>query len=157
MAPALFLKGVLVAALSLAAQAASPPRPLEGTYWKAIELEGNPVPSQESGREAYLLLMDEGRVSGFDGCNRVAGRWEVKHSAVMFSDMAATRMACIDTSGIDAAFRNALTKARELRVAGDHLELFGGWTRTRLFGRFTKKRVAVFLAVSSRPADSEQH
>src|SRR5215467_6471319 len=150
----LLLRTVLATALVLGAQTVSAPRPLEGTYWKAIELEGKPVPSQDSSREAYLLLKDESRVSGFDGCNRVAGRWQVKRSAITFSEMAATQMACLDTSGLDAAFRSALTSATELRIVGDRLELFGGWSKTRMFGRFRKRRVAVFEAVSSRPADS---
>ena len=150
----ILLRTLLASALALAAQAVSTPRPLEGTYWKAIELEGKPVPSLESSREAYLLLKDESRVSGFDGCNRVAGRWEVKRSAIKFSEMAATQMACLDTGGFDAAFRSALTSATELRIVGERLELFGGWAKTRMFGRFRKRRVAVFEAVSSRPANS---
>jgi heat shock protein HslJ len=150
----LLFRTVLASALALSAQAVSGPRPLEGTYWKAVELEGKPVPSQNASREAYLLLKDESRVSGFDGCNRIAGRWQVKRSAITFSEMAATQMACLDTAGLDAAFRSALTSATELRIVGERLELFGGWSKTRLFGRFRKRRVAVFEAVSSRPVDS---
>jgi hypothetical protein len=52
-------------------------------------------------------------------------------------------MACIDAGGIDVAFREALKSARRLSVAGDHLELLDS----------SDKRVAIFLAVSSRPAD----
>jgi heat shock protein HslJ len=147
MVPALLVRTVLAWCLALAAQPAaqltSGPRPLEGTYWKAIELDGRPVPLRDSNREIYLVLQERGRVYGSDGCNRVAGTYELKKTSVKFSDMAATRMACIDAGDLDVAFREAMKSARRLTVAGEHLELFDAKNR----------RVAVFLAASSRPAD----
>jgi heat shock protein HslJ len=136
MVPGLLVRTVL--ALALAAQAVSGPRPLEGTYWKAIELAGKPVPPKESIREVYLLLQDRGRVYGSDGCNRVVGAYEAKKDAIRFSEMAATRMACIDAGDIDVVFRDALKSARRLTVVGDHLELFDSKNR----------RVAAFVAAS---------
>jgi heat shock protein HslJ len=104
------------------------------------------VPTPRSSHEAYLILQEGGRVYGSDGCNRVAGTYRVKDTAVTFSEMASTRMACIDAGDIDVAFRDALTSARRLAVAGDRLELLDSRGR----------RVASFLAVSSRPADPER-
>jgi len=143
MVSALLVRAVLASSLALAAQVVSGPRPLEGTYWKAIELVGRPVPSQAAIREAYLLLQEGGRVYGSDGCNRVAGRYEVTKTGVRFDDMVVTRMACIDTGGLDVVFRDALKSARQLAVAGERLDLFDSANR----------RVAVFLAVSSRPGE----
>src|SRR5262245_20576460 len=143
MVPAILARTVLVGALAQAAQLVSGPRPLEGTYWKAIELEGKPVPSRASVREIYLLLQERGQVYGSDGCNRVAGIYRVNDTAVRFSEMTATRVACIDEANIAVAFRDALKRARRLMVAGEHLQLFDSADR----------RVAVFLAASSHPAD----
>jgi heat shock protein HslJ len=144
MVPALLVQTVLAWCLALfAQQLTAGPRPIEGTYWKAIELDGKPVPLRDSNREVYLLLQERGRVLGSDGCNRVAGTYEVKKTSVKFSDMVATRMACIDAGGVDVAFREALKSARRLTVAGEHLELFDAKNR----------RVAVFLAASTPPAD----
>ncbi len=89
------------------------------------------------------MLQEGGRVYGSDGCNRVAGGWELKDSVVRFTEMAATRMACIDAGDLDVAFREALKSARRLSVVGTRLELFDSHDR----------RVAVFLAASSHPAD----
>ena len=139
MVPGLLVRTVLAWSLALAAQAVSGPRPLEGTYWKAIELAGKPVPANDSIREIYLVLQDRGRVYGSDGCNRVAGAYEVKKDAIRFSEMAATRMACIDAGDIDIAFRDALKSARRLTVVGDHLDLFDSKNR----------RVAAFVAASA--------
>ena len=128
----------LASSLALAAQGVSGPRPLEGTYWKAIELAGIPVPLPGSNHEAYLVLAEKGRVYGSDGCNQVAGTYRLKHTAVTFGEMAATRMACIDAGGVDAAFRDALKNAKRLTVAGDRLDLWDS----------RNKRVAAFVAVS---------
>jgi copper homeostasis protein (lipoprotein) len=76
----------------------------------------------------------------------VAGSYELKDATVRFSQMASTRMACIDPAGLDVAFRGALKSAKRLTVVGDHMELFDAKNR----------RVAMFLAMSSRPADSEK-
>jgi len=57
-------------------------RPLEATYWKAIELAGKPVPAPNANREANLVFQAGGRVSGFDGCNRLTGSYELKGDSV---------------------------------------------------------------------------
>jgi heat shock protein HslJ len=144
MAAALLMRSVLATALSLSAQSVSVPRPLEGTYWKAIELDGRQVPAQV--REIYLLLQQEGRVSGSDGCNRVAGLFRTDGTAVRFSDVAVTKMACIDGVDLSAALYKALRRAWHLTATGERLELFD----------WRDRRVAVFLAIPGRSADPEQ-
>jgi putative lipoprotein len=99
-------------------------RPLEGTYWKAIELAGKPTPAQDANREAHLLFQAEGRVSGSDGCNRMTGSYELKGDVVTFGQMVGTQMACLNTGEIERAFRDALKGASRLMIAGDRLELF---------------------------------
>ena len=99
-------------------------RPLEGRYWKAIELAGKPTPTQEPSREAHLLFQAGGRVSGSDGCNRIMGGYELKGDSVTFGQMAGTQMACTNTGEIERAFREALQRGTRLAMAGDRLELF---------------------------------
>ena len=141
---AVLVPAVLTASLALAAQVPSVPRPLDGTYWKAIELDGHQVPAQV--REIYLLLQEEGRVSGSDGCNRVAGLFRTDGTEVRFSHMAVTKMACIDGVDLSGAFYKALKRAWRLSATGERLELFD----------WRDRRVAVFLVVSSPQADSGQ-
>ena len=83
-------------------------RPLEGTYWRAIELAGKPTPTQDPQREAHLLFQSGGRVSGSDGCNRVTGSYQLKGDAVKFGQLAGTQMACINIGEIDRTFREAV-------------------------------------------------
>jgi heat shock protein HslJ len=63
-------------------------RPLEATYWKAIELAGKPLPTQDATREAHLVFQTGGRLSGSDGCNRIVGSYELKGDGIAFRQTA---------------------------------------------------------------------
>jgi heat shock protein HslJ len=98
--------------------------PLEGTYWRAIELAGKPTPTQESERAPHLVFKGAGRISAADGCNTMTGSYELKADAVSFSQLAGTRTACLNSSEIERAFRDALRSAARLVKTGNRLELF---------------------------------
>jgi heat shock protein HslJ len=117
-------------------------KPLEGTYWRASELAGKPVPTQDPKREAHLQFQKD-RVSGSDGCNRVTGSYHLKGERVAFTQMAATQMACLTSSGTEEPFHAALKRASRLRITGDRLELFDD----------AGTQLAAFLA-GSEPSDS---
>ncbi|PHV32754.1 META domain-containing protein [Janthinobacterium sp. BJB312] len=68
---------------------------LTNTYWKLTQLDGTPVamaPQQE--REVRITLTDDGKVTGFTGCNRVMGGYTVAGTTLRFTQLAGTRMAC---------------------------------------------------------------
>ena len=71
---------------------------IQGTYWKATELVGKATPAQDAKREAHLVFQTGGRVSGFDGCNRITGTYGLKGTAVTFGQMAGMQTACIDSA-----------------------------------------------------------
>ena len=98
-------------------------RPLETTYWKAIELGGKPISAQNASREAHLVFQTGGRVSGSDGCNRISGSYELKGDGIVLGQMAGTQMACADTAEVERQFHTALNRARRWRIVGDRLEL----------------------------------
>ena len=83
-----------------------------------------------------MLFQPEGRVSGSDGCNSIMGSYQLKGDAVKFGQIASTAMACMNTGGIEHAFRDAIGSAIRLTLVGDRLELSDS----------TGKRLAVFLA-----------
>lgn len=73
----------------------APRASLTNTYWKLTQLDGAPVtmaPEQE--REVRITLTDDGKVTGFTGCNRVMGGYTVAGTALRFTQLAGTRMAC---------------------------------------------------------------
>ena len=139
----MLLLSFALAAQAVSAPAVSGPRPLEGTHWKAIELAGRPVPSQQLAREIYLLLEERGAIYGSDGCNQVAGTYRLEKDSIRFSDMAETQRACIDTDNLDVTFRDALMTARRMTFSADRLELFDS----------DHRRVAVFIAVTKPSPD----
>jgi heat shock protein HslJ len=116
--------GLVTAAPTAQTQKPAYGTPLEGTYWKAVELSGKPLPPQDAKREAHLLVDAAGRVSGSDGCNRITGSCQLKGNAIAFGPIAATRMACANTAAVEEAFHNALKGASRFTIAGDRLELF---------------------------------
>ena len=98
-------------------------RPLEGTYWKTVELAGKPVSASEPRREAHLQFQ-AGRVSGSDGCNRIAGSYQRNGDGLTFRQVAGTQMACLNPAGTEAPFRAALSRSTHLALEGDRLQLF---------------------------------
>ncbi|MFD2786760.1 META domain-containing protein [Hymenobacter rubripertinctus] len=66
-------------------------------YWKLMTLEGQPVtmaPDQE--REAYFVLRDSSRVTGFGGCNALNGGYELneQQQRLRFTNLLTTLKAC---------------------------------------------------------------
>jgi putative lipoprotein len=118
-----------VAALFLAGAGpgqAGPDAALVGTYWRAVEIDGETVTPQPEKREVHLVLTAEGkRASGSTGCNRFTSAFEQTGDGFRFSDkMAVTKMACpppINTQ--EMAFLGALRATAAAQVSGNTLTL----------------------------------
>ena len=115
-------------------------RPLEKTYWKAIELDGKPVSASGSTREVYIILGGAGRVGGSDGCNRIIGSYTLSGDGIGFGALAGTQMACPDAADTERGLRRALSDAARWSIAGDRLELLDA----------TGRRLGEFEAVEGR-------
>jgi putative lipoprotein len=136
----------MVAATTTSRPAAPAGRGLEGTYWRAIELAGKPVPAQDPKREAHLVFQPGGRIAGSDGCNRVTGGYQRQDDVLSFGPIAGTRMACTDTAEVEAAFLAALKATARFRIAGDRLELLDA----------SGTRVAAFVPGGQGPAPQDR-
>ena len=137
------------ASTAQSAPSSSAMKPLEGPYWKAIELAGKPMPAQDPQREAHLQFQAGGRVSGSDGCNRLTGTYQRSGDRLTFGQMAATQMACVDATDIEGPFREALKNVARFTINADRLEFFDA----------SGTRLAVFSATtqpSSRPSRIER-
>jgi heat shock protein HslJ len=132
----------LVCAVMAGGAGAQTSPPLQGTYWRAIELAGKPTPTQDSERAPHVVFQDAGRISAADGCNTMTGSYDLKADAVSFSQLAGTQTACLNSSEIERAFRDALRSAARLVVSGNRLELFNA----------SGRRLAAFTG--SEPAGS---
>ena len=98
-----------------------------GTYWKLTRLGEQPVSVGGDQREPHLVLHSEdGRVSGFGGCNQLMGSYAIEGSSIRFSKMASTMMACAKGADTEQALLTALEKAVSFATTAHHLELFDG-------------------------------
>jgi heat shock protein HslJ len=132
----LILMGAMVALLLLMVgpAKANPDAALVGTYWRAVEIDGNPVTPQSEKREAHLVLMSEGkRVSGSTGCNRFTGTFEQTADGYRFSKMAVTKMACPPPlDALERAFLQALGVTASVRISENTLEMIDASGRVRM-------------------------
>jgi heat shock protein HslJ len=106
--------------------AAGPTAVLAGTIWRLVELGGKPAPGEQDGKSPTLQLGTDGnRASGFAGCNRMSGTWEVRGDSLRLGPFALTRMACFKGMDLEQAYVDALQETRTFRLSAQGLELFG--------------------------------
>lgn len=123
---------LVLASLGLAAchpAAGAPPgsassASLTGREWRLVELGGRPADAGSQGRAATLRLED-GRASGFAGCNGFSGGYHLDGSRLTFSTLAATRMACEQGMQLERDYLAALEATRSYRLTPQGLELTG--------------------------------
>lgn len=100
---------------------------LTGTYWRLVELDGQPSIPGGGTREPHLRFTDR-RVNGATGCNTLGGGYEVAAGRVRFTDLFSTRMACVEEDRMrqEARFVKALETADGFAIRGDTLILRAG-------------------------------
>lgn len=64
----------------------------------------------EAAGQPSLVLWEDGRASGSDGCNRLMGSWSREGDGYLFSQMASTMMYC---QGVDT-WLSRLASARQV-------------------------------------------
>jgi uncharacterized lipoprotein YbaY/uncharacterized lipoprotein NlpE involved in copper resistance/heat shock protein HslJ len=102
---------------------------LTDTYWKLIELDGATiVMAQAQQREVRITLAGEGaRLFGFSGCNQLVGTYVQENSALRFTQMASTKMACmVPFMELESQVLKMLGATTAYRIEGEQLTLFGG-------------------------------
>ena len=71
-------------------------RPLVGTEWQLVQLNGRAVKPQE-GKFNLTFLAEENRFAGVGACNRLMGKYETTDKgALRIGPIASTMMACPD-------------------------------------------------------------
>ncbi|GHT90998.1 hypothetical protein AGMMS49545_05930 [Betaproteobacteria bacterium] len=106
-----------------------PDTPLQGMTWNLVRLvnqEG--APQTLPPKPAQLRLDTNGRFSGFGGCNRILGAYqmaeEVTDAELFFDQIASTKMACIgDAATLEDAFLKALAQVESWQIKGQTLYL----------------------------------
>jgi heat shock protein HslJ len=97
-----------------------------GTWQANAILQGDAVVSLLSGTEISATFDQDGRLSGFAGCNNYTATYTTDRSAIEIAQPAATKKACAKPAGVmeqEAAYFAALPKAARFEVGGGTLEL----------------------------------
>jgi len=115
---------------------------LTNTYWRPVEIDGEPVLLQGAQREPHFVLSQQGnRVHGSTGCNRIMGGFEQDAESLRFTNLATTRMACPPAiTQLEARFLEVLNAVTSQRIVGESLELrdASGQLRMRLESRYLR-------------------
>jgi putative lipoprotein len=95
---------------------------LENVEWTLTELDGAAIAATSRGSPTLKLASKDRRASGFAGCNRYTGGYELSGAHLRFGAIAATRMACPDPTP-ETALLKALQDTVSWKVDGRTLEL----------------------------------
>lgn len=114
---------------------------LQNTYWKLVELGGQPVsmlPGQE--REVLITLASQDqRLMGFSGCNALSGAYLQNGAALKFDQLASSMRLCAPAlNTLERQMLNTLIATTGQRIDGQRLSLLGG-------GRVLARFEAVYL------------
>ena len=123
----LFLSGLILSCRTIPpAGSGSANFPLENTYWKLVELNGQPVAAASpGGREMHIrLLGDSSRLTGWAGCNMIGGSYtlQAEVSRIKFSRVFSTMMAC-DNLEIEKRFVDMIERVDNYNLVDNRLIL----------------------------------
>jgi heat shock protein HslJ len=97
----------------------------QGGKWGLATLKGKEPQLPEGMEETPYIAVDSisGRLSGFAGCNRMAGTVEIHGDSISFPGLVSTRMYCEGRQQLEDSFMAALRDASTFTLKGDRLTL----------------------------------
>jgi heat shock protein HslJ len=101
---------------------------LTGITWRVVELSGHPVAIPLHGERPFILFDAAKRqATGYAGCNRFFGGYELNGAALTFGLMGATKMACPDLEeGLETEFFKVLHATSGWNIEDGVLRLLNG-------------------------------
>jgi heat shock protein HslJ len=98
--------------------------PIEGPTWRLTALRGLDANALKAGEEPVTAGFQDGRVSGFSGCNRFFGGYSLEGDRIEIGQIAGSMMACPEPSmKLEHAVTGALAGTFRYTVAGKTLML----------------------------------
>lgn len=108
--------GTLVMVKVQPAPAAEAPPEVSGNDYRITAIGGTPVAGS---RPVTISFGEDGRVSGFGGCNRFGGSFKETNGKLTFGDLISTMMACLDeTAGAQESALHATLKGQVIVTSG---------------------------------------
>lgn len=101
---------------------------LTGITWRVVELSGHPAATALHGEQPFILFNEATRqATGYAGCNRFFGGYELDGTTLTFGPIGATKMACPDPEGgLETEFFKVLDATRSWRIVDGVLRLLNG-------------------------------
>ena len=101
---------------------------LTGIKWRVVELSEIPVATPLHGERPFILFDAAKRqATGYAGCNRFFGGYELDGAAITFGPIVATKMACQDPEErLATEFFKVLDATRGWKVVDGVLRLLNG-------------------------------
>ena len=98
---------------------------LQNKTWVATHIGNSEIKTAPSAHNIPSLQFDAAtkRVTGTDGCNRIMGSYEAGRDTLILSQMAGTKMACLDNNNVSQKFNQALDQVANYQVFGKTLKL----------------------------------
>lgn len=105
-------------------EAAPAPRAgLVNTYWKLVQLNGQPVQAEDGQREPHLTLRTDGRLQGYSGCNQFIGQYRQTANSLQLGPIAGTLRACTTGAKTEQALLQLLQGEVHWSIQQDELRL----------------------------------
>ncbi|WP_168203114.1 META domain-containing protein [Marinobacter fonticola] len=109
------------------------------TFWQLQHVGGEPVRAATSKEAPFIIFLDDGRVSGFTGCNRFKGAYGMVDGNFRFTEMSATRDPCPEGRH-ETPYLIAMKKTMGAEMDGNNLILLNESGQTlAVFEAFTGK------------------
>ncbi|GHC67581.1 META domain-containing protein [Limoniibacter endophyticus] len=134
-----FLSAAMLASTAGSAWAISTQTATPTGSWTLAEIDGEEVQAE---RVPTLDIVDTGDVSGVGGCNRFAGKAEIRDDEMSFGALASTKMACDETAmQLEQVYLKAFETVASWKLEEDQSKLILADTQGQpvlVFGRTTK-------------------
>lgn len=116
---------IMVTGLLALAACGEADMPIRGTEWRVESLGASTQPFADG--NATVAFDEDGRISAFAGCNRMAGSYTVKGRVLNISRLMSTRMACFPQQKLmdEQALAESLAKVTKVEVKQDKATLSG--------------------------------
>ncbi len=96
-------------------------RPLEGTNWLLIELNGKEISTVDKRPVSVFYLKEGSKVNGFAGCNSFTGGYKQEGSKIVCTPLASTKMFCQETMELETNFLQLLQSEHTYKMEGSHM------------------------------------
>ena len=96
----------------------------EGLPWRLVSMPGQLPATIDALTQPANVQFESGRVTGFNGCNRLTGSYTLNGNRIQLGTLAVTQMACVEpASTIENTFNKMFTGTLSFVLTGNRLNL----------------------------------